>query len=330
MSKKVLLKSLFESDKGKLEEQLAGAKLPQDANKVQQIIAEYLNELCDSNGEFRQSLTQSEDYVLQAAMSLHNAQQELYNVLIQNVLTQSQDGNNTEAFDGFSEKEATPSEKANHDVLNTKLTSTQAVIGSAGGALVGKLLFNGWGAVFGAIAGSACALFLASRNDSNTKNGNGSASTTNPSKSQNDINEGIPIEVGEFISIVSAICDRVDQLVETYRAQINRVINKYESQEKPTLEMNYRSLMENIQLLVGYSRTHGDEEKFVKKIRERVDDLAETLENYQLVMADYTEEHSAWFERVVSPNTTELRMVYPAIVKGNEVILKGKVFVPKN
>lgn len=327
MAKKVSLKSLFESNKGKLEQKLMGLKLPQDANKVQQIIADYLNELCDSEGEFRQSLTQSEDYVLQAAMSLHNAQQELCNVLIKQGLAPSRDGINAEDFNGFSEKEATPSEKASHGVLNTKLTSTQAVIGSAGGALVGKLLFNGWGAVFGAIAGSAGAIYLASRNDSKTKKSNGSA-TTNPSNSQNGINEGVPIEVGEFISIVSEICDSVDRLVETYRAQINRVVNKYESQEKPTLEMNYRSLLENIQLLVGYSRTHGEEEKFVKKIRERVDDLAETLENYQLVMVDFTEEHPDWFERVPSSNATEPRMVYPAIVKDNEVILKGKIFVP--
>ena len=75
MESKMTLKELFESRKEELTQKLMDLSLPQDATKVQTIVANYLNQLFDSNGDFRQNLTQSEDYILQAAMSLLNAQQ---------------------------------------------------------------------------------------------------------------------------------------------------------------------------------------------------------------------------------------------------------------
>ena len=71
------LTELFESRKEELAKKLDNLSLPQDATKVQTIVADYLNQLFDSNGNFRQNLTQSEDYILQAAMSLLNAQQSM-------------------------------------------------------------------------------------------------------------------------------------------------------------------------------------------------------------------------------------------------------------
>ena len=90
------------------------------------------------------------------------------------------------------------------------------------------------------------------------------------------------------------------------------------------------NILQNIQMLIGYSRTHGEDEKFVKKIRERIEDLAETMENYNLLVVDYSEDCDRWFEKVPSPNTVEPRMAFPAIVRGNEVILLGKIFVPEH
>ena len=82
MEKKTL-KQLFESQREVLAQRLDGMKLPKDAEKAQAVVSNYLNELFDSDGEFRQNLTQSEDYILQAAMSLLNAQQSMIAPLAQ-------------------------------------------------------------------------------------------------------------------------------------------------------------------------------------------------------------------------------------------------------
>ena len=63
MEKKTL-KRLFESQRDVLAQRLDGMKLPKDAEKAQAVVSNYLNELFDSDGEFRQNLTQSEDYIL--------------------------------------------------------------------------------------------------------------------------------------------------------------------------------------------------------------------------------------------------------------------------
>ena len=69
------LKNLFESKQDNLRDCLRNLELPKDAPKIERIVSEYLNNLFDENGEFRMQLTQSEDYILQSAMSLLNAQQ---------------------------------------------------------------------------------------------------------------------------------------------------------------------------------------------------------------------------------------------------------------
>ena len=77
MANNITLSSMFESQKQTLETQLQGLALPRDAEKIQSVVTNYLNGIFDDQGEFRQNLTQSEDYILQAALSLLNAQQEI-------------------------------------------------------------------------------------------------------------------------------------------------------------------------------------------------------------------------------------------------------------
>ena len=328
------LKSLFESNKVELEQQLDGLRLPQDTSKVQQTITEYLNGLFDSDGEFRQNLTQSEDYILQAAMSLLNAQQEMSSALIRQGMETNKEAFSFSESHSFSKTEGiescesvSSSESPKQSLLNTKMTPTQALIGSTSGALVGQILFSGWGAVFGAIAGTAIAVYVASRTKATETNATNSI-VKKPA--MNIGSQSVPLETADLISIISGICDSVDHLIDTFRAQINRVVSKYEAQEKPTFEKNYRPLLENIQSLIGYSRTHGEDEKYSKKIGERIEDLADMLDTYHLIVVDYSDEHDAWFEKVSSPNITQAKMVYPAIVKEGEIVIMGKMFVPEN
>lgn len=306
----ITLRSLFESQCDQLEEKLAGLKLPDDSQNIQNIVSDYLNKLLEDEGDFRQNLTQAEDYILQASLTLLSAQQTMVKELNKN---------------SNSSIRSTTFEKASKEnpLRPTKVISNnQTIGGTAIGSTAGALLFGTWGAVFGAIAGTAIVLYYAS-NQSSVSDNKEKQSTEKPL-----LPTSTAIDVKLFTNIVRNICESVDSIIETFRAQINRVVHKYENQEKPTLEREYRFLLEGIQSLLGYERTHSaDDEKYVKKLQIRIEDIAELLENYNLSVENYSEECEHWFEKVVSPETKETRMVYPAIVKDGQAVLKGKVFV---
>lgn len=319
MTTKVSLRSLFESNRGELEQKLKDFLLPKDAFAVQEAITKYMNTMLDSDGEFRQNLTQSEDYVLQAALSLLNAQQEIANTIGR---TSSESNKKSQ----FSESETAIKDdlKTSQSSSNKLIDSSWSILGSGGGAFIGNLLWKGWGGVFGAIAGTAITIYLSNK----LKGQNEITVRYNKIETGNEITN-TPIDVNAFCSVISGICDSVDNLINTFRSQINRVVNKYESQEKPTIERDYRFLIESIQTLLGFKRTHDEsEEKYVKKLQGRIEDLAESLENFNLNAVDYDGTNDIYFEMVVSAEATEKKMVYPAILKNGQAIFKGKVFIP--
>lgn len=301
------LVSMFESNKDRLEQELKDLALPQDTAKVQKIVNDYFNVLFDSESEYRQSLTQAEDYMLQAALSLLNAQQAITKEVTPNISFQ----------------QAQPQIKSQNPMGHglKKGQYPMTLVGTAVGSGLGGVVFGTWGAVFGAIAGTAVVLYCASSMDSQP--------VAKPQVIEQPKLLQAKLNVDVFLSIIKNICASVDSLIDTFRAQINRVVHKYENQEKPTLEKEYRFLLEGIQSLIGYKRTHSEDEKFIWKIQERIEDLAEVLDNYNLTVEDYTEEHKGWFDTIESPNTTELTQALPAIVKNNYVILKGRVFIPE-
>lgn len=96
------------------------------------------------------------------------------------------------------------------------------------------------------------------------------------------------------------------------------------------MEKEYRFLLESVQSLIGYKRAHNEDEKFLRKIQERIEDMADILDNYNLSVVDYTEDNKNWFDVIESPNTIVLTQVLPAIIKNHNVVLKGRVFIPNS
>jgi hypothetical protein len=313
MASNLSLKSIFSETKKELEQSLSGLKLPKDSDIVQQQIAAYLNKVCDADSEFRQNLTQSEDYILQAALSMLNAQKDIASILVTqpsvHVDTPESKASSEDNNDGFS---------------NLTVNATNGLIGAGGGALLGKFVLGGWGAVFGAIAGTAIVLYMSRQSSERQR------PQSNPDIAATATIVNTPLNVQALLTVIEQICDSLDNLIATFRAQIKRVVTKYESIEKPTIEQDYRTLLEGIQSLVGFKRGHNaTEDKYVGKIQERIEDLAELLDNYDLEVVDYTESNSAWFDAIESEKATEIKSVTPAIVKAGNVVLKGKIFTPQ-
>lgn len=315
MHSKMNLCELFEANKAELQQALTGMIFPQDLRKAQEAVSSYLEKAFDSEGEFRQNLTQSEDYILEAAISLLNAQQKISSALTKEV------GNTPPKKLSLSDAAQETTDSAQD--FKTKTDTSCSLVGAAGGAIAGKLLIGGWGAVFGAIAGVALSVYLSNRTQTQTKQQSQIPHLKVEKVTANHI------DVDCFISIVHDVCESVDNLIGTFRAQVNRVVQKYESQEKPTLDKEYRPLLESIQSLVGYERNHNTtEEKYTKKVQERIEDLAESLDNYDITLENYSEANASRFDKVSSPNATELKEVFPAVVKNGTLIIPGKVFIP--
>lgn len=302
------LRALFDSRSNELKETLEGLSLPEDSSKVQGVVQQYLAQLFDGDGDFRMSLTQSEDYILQAAMSLLNAQQAMATEL------------SKEAFVRKPQSNATLSEQSNDSGLNLKKETIPYTIGAtAAGGVVGGLILGTWGAVFGSIAGTAIIFYCATTKDK--KNVGLKSSTENiqrPMLNRKSLNTDV------FISIIGKICDSIDSLINTFRSQLDRVVAKYESQPAPALETNFLSILEGIQSLIGYERTHSEDEgKYINKLKQRIEDLAEILGNYNLEVVNFTSDTADLFDVTVGNDN---RMVYPAITKEGTLILKGKAF----
>ena len=313
MNTKQTLKELFESRKEELAQKLTNYCLPKDAEQVQQTVTNYLNELFDTNGDFRQNLTQSEDYILQAAMSLLNAQQSMVS-----------------EFASISKKgpEKVKPEQihvSDSSSISLKKEAPMIIGGTTVGGAAGALLLGSWGAVFCAIAGTALVLYYTSTQDAAKKASAQSSTTDTVIKKEEKESK---IDVDKYLGLVGSICDSVDSLILTFRAQINRVVDKYENQEKPVLEKEYGVLLDCIQSLLGASYQPTDD-KWLKRVKSRIEELAESLENYNLEVVMYDETNSQYFEVIETENAASPTISLPAIIKKGSVIRKGKVFVNK-
>lgn len=238
------LTSVFDEHKEDLSVKLADLSLPKDAQKVQEIVSSFLSNLFEGDGIYRQNLTESEDYILQAALHLLQTQQTVTKELV-------------------AENHNIPTEQKESEECK-KDANFVPVIGAGLGAVAGTFLGT-WGAICGAIAGTAISIYCS------RKSGTKKTQTTKRLVSK--------INVNAFINIVSKICASIDGLIDTYRVQVKRIENVYEQREKPSLTNDYSALLEQIANVYNVCETT---DGVPGKLKNAVEMLAETLENYDL------------------------------------------------
>ena len=327
MQSRQTLALMFEANKQALETELTGLTLPQDATKIPEIVSTYFDSLLNQNGEYRQNLSQSEDYILQAALSLLNAQQEMGRKRAEKKIEIK-----TKVTIGYSQEEqksgsASSSIDSTINKILSQKDNTKTILGAGGGAILGKMaLGSGWGALFGAIAGTAIMLYMNNQTEKKSKTEVKPKDVIAKPKVEAVI-ENTPINVPTFLDIISQTCDSIDTLIGTFRNQIQKVVNKYESQEKPTLEREYGLLLEAIQSLVGVAYAQQSDEKRLAKIDERLEQLVDALENYSLEIVSYSDEKKDWFDLLQSNKVDTPTMICPAIIKNGIIVKRGKVFI---
>lgn len=313
--KSITLTTLFDKEKHSLESQLSGLEMPQNADKVQNIISGFLNMLLDDQGEYRQNLTKSEDYILQAGIALIGSKEEQSNILLTDLLNTNEE-----------QPEGELKSALRQHVNQPKTDVFHAIIGAGGGSLVGHLFASGWGCVIGAIAGVAIAGYI--DNTDFLKRYPSEPCETRPDHILSDDKGCNTIDISQICNIVRTICANIDSLIAIYRSQINALAMSYKNQPKPTLENDFGDILESIQSLYGASLSPSvSEEKRFKKIEQRLEQVSEVLESYGLDFITYSENNSSFFEIQSSSKVEEPTLVYPAIIKNGELIRRGKVFV---
>lgn len=247
---------VFKAHENELGDSLKGLTLPADAKKVQKIVETFLNSLFESDGVYRQSLTQSEDYILQAALQLLQAQQN-----ISRELAASLKGCNTT-------KASTNMPKASASNGYTPILG--AGIGAIAGGFIGT-----WAAVCGAIAGTAVAIYCANKPSKSSKQ-------TRVTVSEEASTPGIDINV--FSTIIGKICQSIDNLMDTYRVQVKRMENVYSQTEKPSLLSECQALFNQLANL--HKVADANKDSIPPKVLNAIDLLEESLENYGLTIKD--------------------------------------------
>lgn len=250
------LVELFKTNKQELKEKLAGLCLPHDSKKVQEVVNAYFEEILDREGLFRQHLTQSEEHILNAAMSLLNAQQLMYGDIIQQ---------------GIKESESAEYHSERDDFITTE-ESKKSIVEGAGIGLGASALGVGayalgvsvYGGLFVTIAAAAMGLYVVSKLKDKQR-----YQTQNEEPVSESFSLDQKLDVDKFVSIICNICKQIDELMNTYRAQIAQIRNSYEkSREEITLERDFKLLLNSIQMMLGVSYVDDTSEKYLKKLSE--------------------------------------------------------------
>lgn len=209
----------------------------------------------ENDAKFRQSLTESEDYLLQASLRLLQAQQ---NIAIEFAEASRNIWHTHESHQN-------PASTQENKASSICISSAAAGVGALVGGYVGT-----WAAVAGAIAGTALAIYYTTRPSCNKS---ATMDKKIPETTQ-------PINVASFCGIVENVCEGIDGVLDTYRVQVKRIVNTYEQREKPSLQNTYSLLTDQIANVIKLAKEEkGDA---LSKLKSAISILEESLENYDL------------------------------------------------
>lgn len=299
----MLVSTVLEQHQSELEELLQNEESKRDNDNLQSDIFDFLSRLLRNSNAIQENLTTSEATILDSVKSLLDS----YNTLIFH----------TQQYLYKTEGPALQSHDVN-DIHNSMRSNAAAknIIASGLGALFGKLIGGGWGAVAGSIAGSAVSQM----------NVNPICENHHPAKEE----QPIKVDSGLTVRLATDIYSKIDELIETYRIQTKNIIERHSNHEKYSLGKDYRILLEGIQSLLGYNHLHGTDENCLSKLSAKVNNLGFLLDNYNISIANYSDETQKWFNVLPSSEINEPVQVLPAVIENDQVILKGKVYMPTN
>lgn len=206
-------------------------------------------------------------------------------------------------------------EKVYNRIVSYKLYFLIIVSILIGGIIGGVLFFHWLFSVFGAIIISIFVLFTYDCNQKKTEKG---------------FTPQAGIKCDKVKLQLIDICKNIDLIVDTYQRRIDENSSRNSQEKIIPFERKYEWLLSQIQAIIGYERYNEDEPDFKNELKERCEDLALMMTNIQISFEDYNGDNDGLFEIVEYSDISCPKRVLPSVLSKDELIIKGKVFVPEN
>lgn len=151
-------------------------------------------------------------------------------------------------------------------------------------------------------------------------------STCKKQTNKPNIKNDYTINIDGLISGIRTICQRIDGIIDIYSRSIENKTTELENRPKPKLHSNYGHLIDSFSELFAAEVNEQD-------LKEPTTYLFRTLNNYGYEFRDYTESSQRDFEveevEEIATNKKQ-ELINPAVLYGNECIVRGKVFILKS
>jgi len=298
------LAQLFEENKEQLYNELQELYLPQDAQKLQNVIISFFDAQLSPSGEYGQSLTQAEMHLLNSCVKIWQTQFKLQNSLLSN----------------SSPMLPTTTKKATKTKRFSKVESKNAVIGTLIGSGIGAF-FNPIVTLAGALAGLCLTIYLTDKlyNENETEQSNNDESILSFERKT--------IDADLIVRIVKEMCENIDNIVLTFNIQVENLM----PQIVEGFENQYPDILEAFQKFAGGMSEHkNNDETYIYNQYSLIEDA---LAQHGILVEHYnaTEtEKQLYFEVQETQKITDIKEILPALIKNGTVIKKGKLLIPKN
>ena len=217
--------------------------------------------------------------------------------------------------DGFRFSNLPAEENVYNRIIPYKLYFLVIVSIFIGGITGGVLFFHWFFSVFGAIIFTIFVLFIY---DYSQK------------RIEKDFTTHADIQCDKVKLQLINICKSIDLIVDTYQRRIDENTSRISQERIIPFERKYEWLLSQIQAIIGYERYNEDEPDFKNELKERCEDLALVMTNIQISFEDYNGDNEGLFEIIEYPDISYPKRVLPSVLSKDELIIKGKVFVPEN
>ncbi len=302
MEKRISLLELFELIVEDLRQELGKITLPYDACKLETILNEIFTRRIDIS-KYYSEISPTSLGVLQHCFRIIAIQNRMFSCFNFPDETLS------------SSCSVVTSERENRSNWKSYVLDNKEVAATfLGGILGGGWIISSWGSII--VATIACT--IAKYYNTNTRPNQAQMA---PTKSKNLL---ISLNVDMLIDSVRDLCQQIDDMMLYVQDSIDALRKKEEPASKMSLDNDFSELLDSIKnLFLSYRRDEPSD-----KLKVKVQDVFDTLENYDYQIIDYSDEYSHFFNIVESPHISIAQTSKPAILKGGEIIKKGRYLVP--
>lgn len=279
-------------------------------SEISEVVQDELRRLADTDGEYIGNLTKSQARI---ALSMLEAFRLSFSMLAKN---QPQANDSTD--------KATAPKEHSHDDQTNSLDGVWG--GFAGGAVGGSILGGPFGGAVGAALGAFVATVL-TKSKELSKPSQDSEISKSPTKTQ-DVREPDPtLDKGELLSYLEQTFDVIDYTVAEYGRLSEPEI------PKPKLE-DHPEVLEFMQDFMGEVQSFGTQLPPIFQLR--LKEVSSILRKYGIRSQVYQDgaadpvNEVFDFEPSLDANLQNYVMVKPAFIKGDSLLLRGRVIEPNS